>query len=82
MPLLTLIQQRTKDSMAQHPFLSCFIADAYFPLKYPTMIKSLKDSILSWDLVAHPVTEVIGEQALVDILHLSEVAWTLSLIHI
>ena len=30
----------------------------------------------SWDLVAHPVTQVIGEQALVDILDLSEVAWT------
>ena len=27
-------------------------------------------------MVAHPVTEVIGEQALVDILDLSEVAWT------
>ena len=26
--------------------------------------------------VAHPVTQVIGEQALVDILDLSEVAWT------
>ena len=31
---------------------------------------------LSWDLVAHPVMQVIGEQALVDILDLSEVAWT------
>ena len=30
----------------------------------------------SWDLVAHPVTQVIGEQASVDILDLSEVAWT------
>ena len=30
----------------------------------------------SWGLVAHPVTQVIGEQALVDILDLSEVAWT------
>ena len=30
----------------------------------------------SWDLVAHPVTQVIGKQALVDILDLSEVAWT------
>ena len=30
----------------------------------------------SWDLVAHPVTQVIGEQALVDFLDLSEVAWT------
>ena len=29
-----------------------------------------------WDLVAHPVTQVIGEQALVDNLDLSEVAWT------
>ena len=29
-----------------------------------------------WDLVAHPVTQVIGEQALVDILDPSEVAWT------
>ena len=29
-----------------------------------------------WDLVAHPVTQVIGEQALVDILDLSEAAWT------
>ena len=28
------------------------------------------------DLIAHPVTQVIGEQALVDILDLSEVAWT------
>ena len=27
-------------------------------------------------MVAHPVTQVIGEQALVDILDLSEVAWT------
>ena len=32
--------------------------------------------IYSWDLVAHPVTQVIGEQALADILDLSEVAWT------
>ena len=30
----------------------------------------------SWDLVAHPVTQGIGEQALVDILDLSEVVWT------
>ena len=29
---------------------------------------------ICWDLVAHPVTQVIGEQALVDILDLSEVA--------
>ena len=29
-----------------------------------------------WDLVAHPVMQVIGEQALVDILDLSEIAWT------
>ena len=29
-----------------------------------------------WDLVAHPLTQVIGEEALVDILDLSEVAWT------
>ena len=27
-------------------------------------------------MVAHPVAQVIGEQALVDILDLSEVAWT------
>ena len=27
-------------------------------------------------MVANPVTQVIGEQALVDILDLSEVAWT------
>ena len=27
-------------------------------------------------MVAHPVTQVIGEQALVDILDLFEVAWT------
>ena len=27
-------------------------------------------------MVEHPVTQVIGEQALVDILDLSEVAWT------
>ena len=27
-------------------------------------------------MVAHPVTQVIGEQALVDILDLSEVTWT------
>ena len=27
-------------------------------------------------MVAHPVTQIIGEQALVDILDLSEVAWT------
>ena len=32
--------------------------------------------MFSWDLVAHPVTQVIGEQALVDILDLPEVAWT------
>ena len=30
--------------------------------------------LVRWDLVAHPVTQVIGEQALVDILDLSEVA--------
>ena len=29
-----------------------------------------------WYLVAHPVTQVIGEQALVDIWDLSKVAWT------
>ena len=28
-------------------------------------------------MVAHPVTQVIGKQALVDILDLSEVPWTL-----
>ena len=27
-------------------------------------------------MIAHPVTQVIGKQALVDILDLSEVAWT------
>ena len=27
-------------------------------------------------MVAHPVTQVIGEQAIVDILDLSKVAWT------
>ena len=36
----------------------------------------LTKSSKSWDLVANPVTQVIGEQALVDILDLSEVAWT------
>ena len=36
----------------------------------------VQPALLSWDLVAHPVTQVIGEQALVDILDLSEVAWT------
>ena len=35
-----------------------------------------RDKNLTWDLVAHPVTQVIGEQALVDILDLFEVAWT------
>ena len=39
-------------------------------------LKKLTTYFLSWDLVAHPVTQVIGEQALVDILDLSEVAWT------
>ena len=34
------------------------------------LIKLLSE-VLSWDLVAHPVTQVIGEQALVDILDLS-----------
>ena len=33
-------------------------------------------SIIEAGMVAHPVTQVIGEQALVDILDLSEVAWT------
>ena len=37
---------------------------------------TLPTSKTDWDLVAHPVTQVIGEQALVDILDLSEVAWT------
>ena len=37
---------------------------------------SEQQAAISWDLVAHPVTQVIGEQALVDILDLSEVAWT------
>ena len=41
--------------------------------EYITKYKGLK---ISWDLVAHPVTQIIGEQALVDILDLSEVAWT------
>ena len=41
------------------------------------MIASEKEGdFFSWDLVAHPVTQVIGEQVLVDILDLSEVAWT------
>ena len=39
-------------------------------------LAAIRSSSLSWDLVAHPVTQVIGEQALVDILGLSEVAWT------
>ena len=34
------------------------------------------DNFLEAGMVAHPVTQVIGEQALVDILDLSEVAWT------
>ena len=34
------------------------------------------NSKFCWDLVAHPVTQAIGEQALVDILDLSEFSWT------
>ena len=40
------------------------------------LIKDVQQWQLSRDLVAHPVTQVIGEQALVDILDLSDVAWT------
>ena len=39
-------------------------------------IHSRNSLLIGWDLVAHPVTQVIGEQALVDILDVSEVAWT------
>ena len=39
-------------------------------------IGGLTEKGKSWDLVAHPVTQVIGEQVLVDILDLSKVAWT------
>ena len=39
-------------------------------------IQPLQAMLGSWDLVAHPVTRIIGEPALVDILDLSEVAWT------
>ena len=38
------------------------------------LVVQLTREELRWDLVAHPVTQVIGEQALVDILDLSEVA--------
>ena len=34
-----------------------------------------KDIIYEAGMVAHPVTQVISEQAFVDILHQSEVAW-------
>ena len=39
-------------------------------------LDTINEGFYSWDLVAHPVMQVIGEQALVDILDLSEVAWT------
>ena len=39
------------------------------------MQQQIKKSLKA-GMVAHPVTQVIGEQALVDILELSEVAWT------
>ena len=32
--------------------------------------------MLLYGMVVHPVTQVIGEQAIVDILDLSKVAWT------
>ena len=40
------------------------------------MLVYIQGNHTSWDLVAHPVMQVIGDQALVDILDLSEVAWT------
>ena len=45
-----------------------------FFVSFPS--SSCSSSTYCWDLVAHPVTQIIGEQALVDILDLSEVAWT------
>ena len=41
----------------------------------PKAAETLVNKVIEhgWDLVAHPVTQVIGEQALVDILDLSEV---------
>ena len=51
---------------------------SFHHVRLATMISSSVqiDELQSWDLVAHPVMQVIGEQALVDILDLSEVAWT------
>ena len=47
------------------------------PEDYLSSTENLATQIkISWNLVAHPVRQVIGEQALVDILDLSEVAWT------
>ena len=38
--------------------------------------KSMKTNGVEAGMVAHPVTQVIGEQAIVDILDLSKAAWT------
>ena len=48
-------------------------ANLEFFRHFPTNLSH--KSFLRWDLVVHPVTQVIGEQALVDILDLSEDAW-------
>ena len=38
--------------------------------------KSMKTNGVEAGMIAHPVTQVIGEQAIVDILDLSKVGWT------
>ena len=44
--------------------------------KKSDQIRTIKYFSLKAGMIAHPVTQVIGEQALVDILDLSKVAWT------
>ena len=44
--------------------------------KFRPRVKGYKFINFIAGMVAHPVTQVIGEQAIVDILDLSKVAWT------
>ena len=47
-----------------------------WPRKFSTYVRVYTIASVRAGVVAHPVTQVIGEQAIVDILDLSEAAWT------
>ena len=56
-----------------------FLNSDTFRLGYSLVVADVVKACMTWSqigMVVHPVMQVIGEQALVDILDLFEVAWT------